>query len=96
MTKFLLRIYQVHIKVINLLSFHYHTHLTHAILNSNTKCGRSSLPLESFVVFTVFFKGQTLNKYALMMSRGGSATIESSAHSNTGAFECSDNRSRDV
>jgi len=37
------------------------------------------------LVITVFFKWQTQKKYALMMLRGGSDTMESSAHSDTGA-----------
>jgi len=51
---------------------------------------------DEFIVIKVSFEWQTLNKYALMMSRGNSDTIESSAHSDTGAFVCSDNRSTDL
>jgi hypothetical protein len=47
-------------------------------------------------VITVFLKRQTLNKYALMMSRGDTATVQNSANSDTGIFVCSDNKGTDV
>jgi hypothetical protein len=39
---------------------------------------------DEFIVIRALFKWQTQNKYALMSS-GGSDTVQSSAHSDTGA-----------